>query len=376
MIKKSLSFFCALSGSLLVIFGVSAQDEVQLPELTGPYQVGQAIYHLIDDSRPELRTDDPDDVRELMLYVYYPAEPPTGAEPVPYVDAAMREGFAASGMADDAFFAVIDPVRPHAFADVPLSQAETSYPVLLFMPGGVGMPYNYTALLEELASHGYVVVATSQPYYSLVTAFPDGRVAIGYFEYLEDPNFVYEVDFDAWLETWSQDAKFVLDQLEAFNEADLLFARHLDLERIGMFGHSMGGATTYWMCQNDHRILAGVGLDSPFILNTTCSLCKEMIRTDISQPVMFMTTLSPFASPRTVLELGYILRIAGTDHYSFSDDPLVWRGEAFRSRGEQVVATINTYLVAFFDKHVKGQEVTLLDGPSPDFPDVTFELVD
>ena len=31
------------------------------------------------------------------------------------------------------------------------------------------------------------------------------------------------------------------------------------------------------------------------------------------------------------------------------------------------------YLVAFFDKHLRGEAVSLLDGPSPAYPEVQFE---
>jgi hypothetical protein len=39
-----------------------------------------------------------------------------------------------------------------------------------------------------------------------------------------------------------------------------------------------------------------------------------------------------------------------------------------------MVEIINTYVLAFFDKHLRGETVPLLDGPSPDYPDVEFQL--
>lgn len=33
---------------------------------------------------------------------------------------------------------------------------------------------------------------------------------------------------------------------------------------------------------------------------------------------------------------------------------------------------MNVYSLAFFDKHLKGLATPLLDGPSPDYPEVVF----
>ncbi len=262
----------------------AAQDdeagESWLPAPTGPYQVGRAEYHLVDDTREEIFTDNPDDVRELMVYIYYPAEPPPDATPVPYLDDALRAAFEADGAGPE-FFAATDPVQPHAFAAVSLSDAESSYPVLIFMPGGVGMPFNYTALIEEVASHGYIVVATSQSYNSLVTVFPDGRTAYGIWDLDEVMSGRLYVDWEEVLSAWGADAVFVLDQLEVFNETDPLLAGRLDLERVGIWGHSMGGTTAVWACQQDDRFKAAVDMDGEIL--------DSMFGYDLIQPVMVMS---------------------------------------------------------------------------------------
>jgi hypothetical protein len=41
--------------------------------------------------------------------------------------------------------------------------------------------------------------------------------------------------------------------------------------------------------------------------------------------------------------------------------------------GYRMVKIINDYTLAFFDKHLKGETSPLLDGPSPDYPDVEFQ---
>src|SRR6516162_7156504 len=47
---------------------------IPFPSPTGGHHVGRTSYHLIDASRPEIFSDDPNDVRELMITVHYPAD--------------------------------------------------------------------------------------------------------------------------------------------------------------------------------------------------------------------------------------------------------------------------------------------------------------
>lgn len=49
----------------------------------GPYPVGTAVYHFIDNDRPDVYSVDPTDHRELMVQFWYPSEPETGRKPHP-----------------------------------------------------------------------------------------------------------------------------------------------------------------------------------------------------------------------------------------------------------------------------------------------------
>ena len=73
------------------------------------------------------------------------------------------------------------------------------------------------------------------------------------------------------------DAKFVLDQVAGLDvlAPDSVLAGHLDLQRVAMVGHSLGGAAAVRMLAEDDRIDAAVnidgrmftapGLDRPFL---------------------------------------------------------------------------------------------------------------
>jgi predicted dienelactone hydrolase len=68
----------------------------RFPRPSVPYAVGTVTYHWVDAARPEIFTADPNDHRELMVQVWYPAQPNQSAPRAPYVQDA---GALAPGLA-------------------------------------------------------------------------------------------------------------------------------------------------------------------------------------------------------------------------------------------------------------------------------------
>ncbi len=69
------------------------------------------------------------------------------------------------------------------------------------------------------------------------------------------------------------------------------------------------------------------------------------------------------------------LTVAGADHFSFSDAPVLQRrfglpvGEI---PADRAMAVTRAYVAAFFDEHLRGVTQPLLAGPSPSHPEVHF----
>ena len=70
--------------------------------------------------------------------------------------------------------------------DLPVSSKENRYPVLIFSHGWGEHYSQNTILMEELASHGYIVFSIAHHYECKFTSFPDGRLI--YLE-LDNPRF-------------------------------------------------------------------------------------------------------------------------------------------------------------------------------------------
>src|SRR5207244_7460681 len=90
----------------------------------------------------------------------------------------------------------------------------------------------YVGLVEDLASHGYIVVAIAHPHDAGIVQFPDGHVVV--------PKA--QMDIAAALAVRVADTRFVLTQLARLGRSGF-FAGMPDLDQVGMFGHSLGGAS-------------------------------------------------------------------------------------------------------------------------------------
>src|SRR5215475_12638094 len=134
-----------------------------LPATTGPFAVGKTTVHWMDESRVEPLSPN-HEPRELMVDIWYPAEP-SSAAPANYLDAAGYErAVGADGFQNffrDASETLRQGVKTHAFASAPYARSAEQSPVLIFSPGGGMVREVYTAQLEDLASHGYVIAAVS-----------------------------------------------------------------------------------------------------------------------------------------------------------------------------------------------------------------------
>lgn len=339
---------------------IRAQDDIALPAPTGTYPVGQADYYLTDETRQETFTDDPDDLRELQLTVYYPADPAPDTRPAHYI---ANEDYRAL-VAQDFQTGFLDDFYAHAYRDAPLAPTETGYPVLIFSPGLFPPPVLMSYIAEELASQGYLVVGMWHPYSTGVTLLPDGRLAMASLD-LQDS------DIQDMIAVRVEDTLFVIDQLAVFNDDDSLLAGSIDLSRIGIYGWSVGGATAVYALQQEPRLLAGVMLDHTYYAG---------MNTGLDQPVLFMFSdngrlAPPFADSVTQ---GYAVTIGGTVHLAFSDllflaPRLVQPAPTGSVSASRVADIVRSYMVTFFDAQLKGDATPLFDGALPDIEDVTFE---
>ncbi|MCE5172718.1 acetylhydrolase [Paenibacillus profundus] len=365
---------------------------------TGPYKIGTVSYDWKDDRREETNTSEPGDKRELMVQIWYPASSTTKGKTAPYVSHPdiFANGYSKALNMPKLLFTSIGFVKTHAIEEAELSDKESTYPVLLFSHGLNGVKNQNTFEVEQLASHGYIVVGIDHTYHSTTSVFPDGRVV--HFVPQESNTIDY---LDKLNEKWVEDATFVLDQVEklAKNDPDHRFTGRMDLEHIGMFGHSFGGATTAQMLMTDSRIKAAInmdgglygklripadGLKKPFLLmsaDDTLTGTENMSDENIASQGTTREELTKFfsdtfARQESVTVGGnYWMKIKHMKHMGFSDmyliSPVFERMEGVDVRS--VHRLINEYSLDFFDHYLKQQPFHLLEQNIGDHPEFTLQ---
>jgi hypothetical protein len=152
----ALSFLMIASATMQA---ASAAGDIVLPAPTGAHAVGAATYHWVDTTRTDSIATPPGP-RVVLARVWYPARRTEGAQPARYV-----EGI--DGAATE-WARLHARVRPHAAARAPFLDAGGRAPVIVFATGRSTATFDYTALGEDLASHGYVVVGVDSPHHSKV----------------------------------------------------------------------------------------------------------------------------------------------------------------------------------------------------------------
>jgi predicted dienelactone hydrolase len=231
-----------------------------------------------------------------MVHAWYPASAP-GLTRAPYLrdEPAMEELRRLNpGLAGRL---LVDGVTAHATVGAPVASVAGGLPVLLFSHGYLALPSDYTALMEDLASHGYAIFSITHPYETAATSIGGGNVALGFGarglndvtgavikEWHDEDSVSAAVTSAAdrpgaertmreflsripksteAVDRWAEDMRVTIDRVSALGARGSgdRFAGKLDLGKVGAFGHSMGGVTSAAYCARDARCRAAINLD-------------------------------------------------------------------------------------------------------------------
>jgi len=351
-----------------------------IPPPTGPFCVGTVDLHLVDASRPDPLT--PGRPYPLMAGIWYPARDADRYPIAPWMTAGTFQAW----LADAGFDPTSLPVpSTSGHLGAPVARGGRPRPVILFSHGAHDHRSDTTTTVQELVSHGYVVVTVDHTY-DAFTQFPGGPVLS------PDHNPADHIPMSP--SDFAADAPFLLDRLQdiaAGHNPDVDrrplpdgLPAALDLDRVGMFGWSKGGTATALATLADARIRAGLAFDGPM---------EPTITTDLDKPFMMMSAVftrdaDPDAQEFWTHLKGWrrYLQLEGAEHIAFSDaeglilpvarilglDQATVQGLVGTMDPGEGVRIQQAYPKAFFDLHLRNRPSRLLDGPSAEFPSVQF----
>ena len=376
---------------------IKAQSVPQLPAPTGQYAVGRRVFDWTDAARHEPTSADLATRRELLVYVWYPATAHTGT-PAPYLDPDQSKLSGMSGVFGPAWKMVqAGAIATHTLLNAKLAPTHRPFPVLIFSPGLGGPTAGYTFLLEDLASHGYIVAAVEHTHVTAPVAFPDGRTAALDFS-LGGPRLADDDEVDVVsremraVDLCAADLQFVLDEMTKLDrEKGSQFFGKIDTQNVGVLGQSVGGRVAVRACQRDARFRACLNEDGtlfykPFVPdNTGKPLSQPFMMIDHEDAPMpeamfqqMHTTREAYDQMRSekikearrslyssVLAGSYevTLKVPDAIHGSFSDLALLRATtDAQRAHQTRIMELDRLYTRRFFDKFLlKDASVALTD---------------
>jgi dienelactone hydrolase len=334
-----------------------------VPRPTGPSAVGTRVLRLVDSTR-----EDPflanRSKRELLVRLWYPAEGGENCTRAEYAPAQVWRYFSR----------LLEVALPQVTTNScwNAAVADGAHPIVVFTPGFTATFTDYSFIFEDLASRGYVVASVDHTFEATAVEFPDGRFVPSVFgSHLGSIVRGDEQALNLAVSIRLSDLQFVVNELERIStETSGPFAGKLDVSRLALAGHSLGGLATILGVEGDPRFRAGIVLDG--------AMPHSMRETET--PMLMLATgrdewseeerqlWDALHGPRLAVNL------RGTEHLTASD--AVWLAAGAVKTGtmgpEKTMAAIRDFIAAFLDANLLGKPPdALLTGASREYPDAT-----
>jgi dienelactone hydrolase len=275
------------------------------------------------------------------------------------------------------------------------------FPLLVFSHGAFGYYQSNTSTYMELASNGYVVVSLDHPHHAFFTQDTDGRTILADGEFLNEAmNLKNEMApekqfalYTEWMALRTADMNFAVDELKLAGRQDALddswfladadadriqaILQRTDFSKIGLMGHSMGGATSVALGRERNDISAVIDIDGTMLSEYTGVENGELIVREEAYdcPVLEFINWESYNDqreyraqggryPNDILmqqaAAGFTTTIRDTGHMDFTDLPLLspflgnMLGSGERDTAE-TMTIVNSLVLQFFNCYLKGE---------------------
>lgn len=333
-----------------------------VPRPTGSLPVGTETLTLVDPTRQDPFASRRER-RRILAQVYFPAVDRSRPR------ARYMPGGVANALASATVPApVLRSIATHSQFGARARRGR--YPVLVFSPGYSVPHYLYTGLLEDLASHGYVVVAIDHTRETEAVQFSDGQTIRRTLP--DNPRNILKP-----IQARIDDVAFVVETLESLRRRATMI--HADTAKVGLLGHSLGGLTAANVAAENAAIGCAADIAG--------SVYGRALQTPFRRPFLIIdgsqreSTLARWwANLRGVR---YWVTLTTAKHLNFTDwswltPALAARGltpriqDLGRINGTRALSLERRYVTSFFDECLKHRPSTVFDSGAPE-PDVRIK---
>ena len=264
-------------------------------------------------------------------------------------------------------------IKTNGLINAPISDQKISFPLLIFSPTLGGNTSLYTYYAEALAQLGFVVAGVNHLYESEFVLNEESKLFISDLSFhdslklLEIPSQITAEEYrrvkGVRQKVLAEDMIFTLNKLAEVNSQE--FKNKMDLNRVGVWGHSIGGAAAIYASILDDRFKAVIDIDG-----TPPTLALD----GIEVPFMFIEDLPDYKNHdgymkqyirrnefcKNVKGDAYRVLISGADHNSFLD--INYYGAESEPDKQEALSVINEtlkYITLFFNIYLNKENLDI-----------------
>ncbi len=331
-----------------------------------------------------------------FIFTDYEGRPISGEHEVAYSSAILIDSSRIEEFENDGSYREV-PVHFYYPADTDKIK-ENSLPLVIFSHGAFGYYQSNTSTYMQLASHGYVVISLDHPYHSFFTKDSSGKTITVNPQFIQNALYIGNSDLpdeeiypetSKWMKLRIDDVSFVIDTIKKAvsqspddawfydeNDADKIrnILNMIDTEKIGLMGHSLGGATAVTVGRRDD-IDAVIDLDGTMLGEEIDMKDGKVIYNDEPYRTPILNVLNeehhlesieaqkagyPYINNVIMdnAEYGYTTYFEGSKHMNFTDlplfSPMLAKNLDMGSIDPEVcIDQVNEIVVEFFDCFLK-----------------------
>lgn len=326
----------------MVLIPIILFPQYEQIKTTGEHSIATKSFTITDQSRKENFTEEANDNRNVTIQFWYPQD----------------------------------------------AKGKEKFPLVIFSHGAFGLRTSNYSTYQELASNGYVVVSIDHTYHAFMTKEEDGKTIITNMDFMNDAmkatngdigaEKIYELEQE-WMKLRTGDMAFVLDYIKekcgGQPKGDVY--QLIDLEHIGVFGHSLGGATAAQLGREDDSVDAVIVIDGTMLGEITGFQAGKYVVNDTPYPKPIMNLYSEVHYEEVVSDPEYVNGVVqknaedtyqvvmkDSDHMNFTDLPLVSPIlSSLLGTGDvdarECIETNNEVILQFFDRYLKSSKIDI-----------------